>query len=246
FVRLGAGRPTAYRQPPVTPHTPIRRRSLHPWVVLTLAFVLGVGLPVGTAPSSARAATEPAAAAAAMPFDPSTSRGTAHRPIGDVDPADGAGPPDAPGSPAGSPEDEPLPTIHYEDALAHAGDAPSFEPGDRVHVPFTPRKTDTWEVDGHAPRALPAGHASGKEIRAASPTATWAKGRPADLGGASAETTIEPASYLGTTTSDDVTSAALVGTNGLRREVFGFLPYWEVADPTTTLDWKTLSTVAYF
>ena len=30
------------------------------------------------------------------------------------------------------------------------------------------------------------------------------------------------------------------------REVFGFLPYWELADPSTTLDWEKLSTIAYF
>ena len=31
--------------------------------------------------------------------------------------------------------------------------------------------------------------------------------------------------------------------NLLRREVFGFLPYWELG---TTLDYNTLSTIAYF
>ena len=37
-----------------------------------------------------------------------------------------------------------------------------------------------------------------------------------------------------------------VGSDGLSREVFGFLPYWELYDPSTVLDWRTLSTVAYF
>ena len=40
--------------------------------------------------------------------------------------------------------------------------------------------------------------------------------------------------------------AAPFGRSGLRREVFGFLPYWELSDSSTVLDWKTLSTVAYF
>ena len=40
--------------------------------------------------------------------------------------------------------------------------------------------------------------------------------------------------------------AAIVNPGGLRREVFGFLPYWELADPSTTLDWEKLSTIAYF
>ncbi len=35
-------------------------------------------------------------------------------------------------------------------------------------------------------------------------------------------------------------------TSGLRREVFGFLPYWEVSDPRTVLNYPTLSTIAYF
>ena len=33
---------------------------------------------------------------------------------------------------------------------------------------------------------------------------------------------------------------------GLRREVFGFLPYWELSDSSTTLDYTKLSTIAYF
>jgi spore germination protein YaaH/flagellar hook assembly protein FlgD len=40
--------------------------------------------------------------------------------------------------------------------------------------------------------------------------------------------------------------AAVVDPGGLRREVFGFLPYWEIADSSTRLDWEKLSTVAYF
>ena len=32
----------------------------------------------------------------------------------------------------------------------------------------------------------------------------------------------------------------------LRREVFGFLPYWELTDSSTRLDWEKISTVAYF
>ena len=33
---------------------------------------------------------------------------------------------------------------------------------------------------------------------------------------------------------------------GLRREVYGFLPYWELADPDMRLDYASLSTIAYF
>ena len=42
------------------------------------------------------------------------------------------------------------------------------------------------------------------------------------------------------------TPAAAVDPGGLKREVFGFLPYWELTDPSTRLDWEKLSTVAYF
>ena len=39
---------------------------------------------------------------------------------------------------------------------------------------------------------------------------------------------------------------AAISPSGLRREVFGFLPYWEVADSSTTLDYAKISTIAYF
>jgi spore germination protein YaaH len=35
-------------------------------------------------------------------------------------------------------------------------------------------------------------------------------------------------------------------SSGLRREVFGFLPYWQLSDPSTNLNYATLSTIAYF
>jgi spore germination protein YaaH/flagellar hook assembly protein FlgD len=40
--------------------------------------------------------------------------------------------------------------------------------------------------------------------------------------------------------------AAAIDPGGLRREVFGFLPYWELTDSSTRLDWEKLSTIAYF
>jgi len=41
-------------------------------------------------------------------------------------------------------------------------------------------------------------------------------------------------------------SSAPVSASGLRREVFGFLPYWELSDGDTTLHYDLLSTIAYF
>ncbi len=40
--------------------------------------------------------------------------------------------------------------------------------------------------------------------------------------------------------------AARVSPSGLRREVFGFLPYWEVSSSSTTIDYAKISTIAYF
>ena len=40
--------------------------------------------------------------------------------------------------------------------------------------------------------------------------------------------------------------AAVVSPSGLRREVFGFLPYWEVSSSSTTIDYSKISTIAYF
>ena len=77
----------------------------------------------------------------------------------------------------------------------------------------------------------------------------WAAGRPTDLadpGDAGTDSSVEPASFVTSGTDATRSTAAPIGSNGLRREIFGFLPYWEVADSTTTLDWRTLSTVAYF
>jgi len=43
----------------------------------------------------------------------------------------------------------------------------------------------------------------------------------------------------------DPTTDAAVGST-LEREVFGFLPYWELSSSSTTLDYARLSTIAYF
>ena len=40
--------------------------------------------------------------------------------------------------------------------------------------------------------------------------------------------------------------AAAISSAGLKREVFGFLPYWEVSSSSTTIDYSKISTIAYF
>ena len=42
------------------------------------------------------------------------------------------------------------------------------------------------------------------------------------------------------------TGSGDAAVKGLRRQVFGFLPYWTLADSTTVLDYNYLSTIAYF
>ena len=56
----------------------------------------------------------------------------------------------------------------------------------------------------------------------------------------------DPASWSPDDTEATVTPDAPVSSGGLRREIFGFLPYWELSDSSTQLDWQKLSTIAFF
>ncbi|MEA2608909.1 MAG: hypothetical protein QOJ75_1152 [Chloroflexota bacterium] len=137
------------------------------------------------------------------------------------------------------------PSIQYQQAVAHAGDKIPFAPGARVRVPFAPRTADRWTVDGTKPLSLPAGRLNGASIRSAQPPLA------APSSGDQVAPTAAPWSPIDTPTLDPSASvsthlAAVVSPGGLRREVFGFLPYWELSSPTTVLDWEKLSTVAYF
>ena len=115
-----------------------------------------------------------------------------------------------------------------------------FAPGARVTVPFKPRKADRWVVGGVAPKALPAGRLSGKAIREGGPASRVAPAKPSAA--------IGPADLPNPGGSDvwHADLAAAVDPGGLKREVFGFLPYWELTDSSTRLDWEKLSTIAYF
>ncbi len=143
------------------------------------------------------------------------------------------------------------PTIQYREALAHANDHIAFAPGGRVTVPFRPRSGDTWMVDGARPRALPAGSVSGRALREApngpSPAAGPAAPR-ADAPNVDPTLIVAADGAVWSSGDDPVTvrPAAAVDPGALRREVFGFLPYWELSDSSTTLDWEKISTVAYF
>ncbi len=143
------------------------------------------------------------------------------------------------------------PTIQYEEAVAHGNDRTTFTAGGRVTVPFRPRTGDRWTVDGARPRALPAGSATGKALRAA-PNGPPGVAMP--IAPRVDTPIVDPASVVqadGAVWSPDadpatVEPAAAVDPGALRREVFGFLPYWELSDSSTRLDWEKISTVAYF
>ena len=182
-----------------------------------------------------------------------------------------------------------VPSIQYEEAMAHANDRSSFAPGDRVTVPFRPRAGDAWRVDGRAPSALPAGRLSGRAMRDVAkpaqpsrptkqpdPTSTPDAGPAATVaptpepgystGPAPSETAppsgtapvdvpavdpadampADPASWSFADQGSSYKPDAAVSAGGLRREIFGFLPYWELSDSSTRLDWEKLSTVAFF
>jgi len=66
-----------------------------------------------------------------------------------------------------------LPTIQYEEALAHEHDRLDLAAGGRVTVGYTPGAIDIWSIDGRSPIALPAGHASGKEMLRSRQGSTW-------------------------------------------------------------------------
>ena len=173
-----------------------------------------------------------------------------------VDPVDAA-PPAAADRAAGL-----QPSIQYEEATRHAKDRIAFTPGNRVTVGFEPRPGDTFRVGDAAPTALPAGRLDGIAIRRQGILAIRNAARPERPGGRPAgvapDPTVDrpgnPAPAISATSASFVipgvepTSApdARVSLNGLRKEIFGFLPYWEVSSSSLRLDYRKISTIAYF
>ncbi len=219
-------------------------------------FVAGVGagvvagrfLPAGTPPSPAGlgsgSVTVPVAAAGPGLMQPSLLEAP---PIGATAPSLAAQ------ATAAAADAGPLqPGIQYEEAMAHEGDRVSFVPGERVSVAFSPRAGDTWAVAGHAPRALPAGNATGAEIVASDQGSQWAVRAPgtavprAPVDSPTVPTgdvqAAEPASAVGPAAP----APGAPWNAGLIRQVLGFLPYWQLTDPSTTLNYDVLSTIAYF
>lgn len=143
-------------------------------------------------------------------------------------------------------DDRQQPTIHYQEAMAHAADRTAFRAGDRVDVPFRSRPGDHWKVGGQAARALPAGRISGRVQRLAGPTGDSVPHASIDtpsIPSGSVVATVD-AGWVTQGSDEPRQLAAPVDDGGLHREVFGFLPYWELG--SARLDWQKLSTIAYF
>ena len=160
-------------------------------------------------------------------------------------------------APASDPVPEPAtdanaglqPSIQYEEAVRHAADRIAFTPGERVVVGFRPRAGDEWTVGDGPPGALPAGRLDGQAIRsqATDPPADPAVDVP---GGGAPPVQATNASFRDATGADPsvatIRPEAVISQSGLRREIFGFLPYWEVNSSTLRLDYAKISTIAYF
>ena len=166
------------------------------------------------------------------------------------------------------------PSIQYEEAVRHAADRIAFTPGARVAVGFEPRPGDGWSVGGGRPTTLPAGRLDGRAIRAqGGPGVGMGSGRgdhtarrplpslpppdpilgaPVDLPSAmttpadATSTSFEIPAGSGTGVTPTLQPDAVISLNGLRREIFGFLPYWEVSSSSLRLDYRKISTIAYF
>ena len=153
------------------------------------------------------------------------------------------------------------PSTAYQESLAHEHDRIAFLPGARVAVGFTPRTTDRWPVGGQAPMALPAGRVSGRAMASSAQGSTWAGPGIASGPSRAAIPPIGPpvpapvdvpagptvdARPMAWQAPAPTATTDVAATAGLRRQVFGFLPYWEVPGASSRLDYGVLSTIAYF
>jgi len=243
--------------------------------VLAVGSAPPAGAVAAVSPSPTVAAVSPATAGQAGDQAPDTSlkvnpraaqAGTALQagtPTPTPAPTPAAAPPLTPADAGGAAEQAGLqPSIVYEEASAHAADRITFKPGGQVTVGFTPRAGDRWPVDGRAPSALPAGRATGRQMAASAQGTAWAdlghgsagSAAPSDPAPARSDVPVDapagaPASAaraVGFAIPEPAPAFDLAAASGLRRQVFGFLPYWEMSGASTKLDYDVLSTIAYF
>ena len=121
----------------------------------------------------------------------------------------------------------------YDQVLQHEGETYDFVPGEAVTTPYVPRPGDRTLVNGQPAVALPPGRASGKSMAETPDGAIWA------------EPDAPERTLLSAATTAAETQASAARINVLRRQVYGFLPYWE-SPYSDDLNYDILSTVAYF
>lgn len=134
------------------------------------------------------------------------------------------------------------PTIHWQQARAHEDDAITFTPGRRVSVGFDPRATDRWTVGGVKSRALPAGRLDGASMRLQGATRDRSDPKATTPNVAVDRPTASKAPEAGST----VAPQARVDPGALKREIFGFLPYWQLNSSSLRIQYDKISTIAYF
>ena len=128
------------------------------------------------------------------------------------------------------PSESPAPSVEPSvEPSAEASVEPSVEPSAEPSVQPSPTvvEADLPEPD---PRHQPSAHYE-EAMAHANDRITFRPGGPAVRA-------VSPAPGTG-----DI--AAVSGSRRLK-EVFGFLPYWELSDSANTLDYRVLSTIAYF
>ncbi|MGC8633617.1 MAG: glycosyl hydrolase family 18 protein [Candidatus Limnocylindrales bacterium] len=136
------------------------------------------------------------------------------------------------------------PSEAYLESVEHARDHLSLAAPRPVTVALRARTSERFVIDGRRAGASPV---------PAPATASGGARRPAQ------EATSPSPTLLGapTPSSGQGGSPGMAGTPGAGgspapstggpgREIYGFLPYWELGDPTMTLDYSVLSTIAYF
>ena len=138
------------------------------------------------------------------------------------------------------------PTIHWEEAEAHAHDRIAFKAGGRVTVPFRPRVTDRWIVGGMKARALPAGRVDGAAMRKADAPSSQIVDQPIVDPAAVIDARPAIAAAPSANTAGVLEPQARIDPGALRREVFGFLPYWQINSSSLRIQYDKISTIAYF
>ena len=121
---------------------------------------------------------------------------------------------------------------------------------------------DGWSVGGSTPRALPGrqrdrrphgdrarrgacGRAARRPVWPPTPEADASPGATSEPRRRAGSRPVAGDPLVAAAPEPDVAAPDAVA-KGLKRQVFGFLPYWTLADKSTVLNYDYLSTIAYF